>query len=183
MECEELNSLINALGLTATCEFSPKLARGLGIYTGTVFEFFDTQKRISSSLGGGGRYNKIITDFMDNGQQYPAVGLCFGLEPIYAILAKEEQTAPVKVFIVPLGTEVECLKLANKIRNDGVSTLVEMKNKKVKKSFEYANKMGIQYVIVLGSDEIEQGTYTVKNMYTGEQTSLNYDLLIETLKQ
>lgn len=182
-ECNELNNLICKLGLNDVCEFSPKLARGLSIYTGTVFEFFDKEKRISSSLGGGGRYNKIITEFMDNGIEYPAVGLCFGLEPIYAILANEQNEPFVDVFIVPMGTEIECLNLATTLRNNGIKTLIEMSNKKVKKSFEYANKMGIKYVIVVGSNEIESGKFALKNMQTTEQKELNLDEMINVLKQ
>lgn len=178
-ECNELNDLINDLDLSDSCVFSPKLARGLSIYTGTVFEFFDKQNRISSSLGGGGRYNRIITDFMDNGQSYPAVGLCFGLEPIYAILQSQEKTSFVDVFIVPMGTTIECLKLATILRNNNIKTLVEMSNKKVKKSFEYANKMNIKYVIVVGSNEIESGQFALKNMQTGEQVNVTLPEMLE----
>lgn len=178
-ECNELNDLINDLDLSDSCVFSPKLARGLSIYTGTVFEFFDKENRISSSLGGGGRYNRIITDFMDNGQNYPAVGLCFGLEPIYAILQSQEKSSFVDVFIVPMGTTIECLKLATILRNNNIKTLVEMSNKKVKKSFEYANKMNIKYVIVVGSNEIESGQFALKNMQTGEQVNVTLPEMLE----
>lgn len=182
-ECNEFNDLLTKVDLGETAVFSPTLARGLSIYTGTVFEFYDKQKRISSSLGGGGRYDKIITEFIDNGEKYPAVGLCFGLEPIYAILANTKQEQPLDVFIVPMGTEVECLKLANTLRQQGLKVLIEMRNKKVKKSFEYANKIGIKYVIMLGSNEVEAGVYALKNMFTGEQVMLNLPDLIENLKQ
>lgn len=182
-ECNELNEMLKRLNLADTCEFSPKLARGLSIYTGTVYEFFDKEKRITSSLGGGGRYNKIITDFISNGQEYPAVGLCFGLEPIYAILSKEKQDSFVDVFIVPMGTEIECLNLATILRSNGIKTLIEMNNKKVKKSFEYANKTNIKYVIVVGSNEIESGQYALKNMQNGEQISVTLDQMLEILKK
>lgn len=182
-ECNELNEMLKRLNLADTCEFSPKLARGLSIYTGTVYEFFDKEKRITSSLGGGGRYNKIITDFISNGQEYPAVGLCFGLEPIYAILSKEKQDSFVDVFIVPMGTEIECLNLATILRSNGIKTLIEMNNKKVKKSFEYANKTNIKYVIVVGSNEIESGQYALKNMQNGEQINVTLDQMLEILKK
>ena len=181
-ECNELNDIINKLNISSSCEFSPKLARGLSIYTGTVYEFFDKEKRITSSLGGGGRYNKIITEFINNGQSYPAVGLCFGLEPIYAILSKEKQDSFVDVFIVPMGTEIECLNLATVLRDNGIKTLIEMNNKKVKKSFEYANKTNIKYVIVVGSNEIESGQYALKNMQNGEQENVSIEEMLKILK-
>ena len=77
---------IESLGILDKCEFTTTLARGLSIYTGIVFEFYDREKRITSAIGGGGRYDKIITNFMDNGNSYPAIGLSFGLEPIFVIL-------------------------------------------------------------------------------------------------
>lgn len=178
----ELQNLIEKLGLQETCVFSPTLARGLSIYTGTVFEFFDKKGRISSSLGGGGRYDKIITGFMDNGQQYPAVGLCFGLEPIYAILEKNKQENLVDVFIIPMDTQIECLTLASNLRQKGINVLVEMSKRKIKKSFDYANKTGIKYVIVVGSNEIENQVFALKNMQNGEQIEVNFAQMLDILK-
>lgn len=179
----ELENLLNRLNIISSCEFSPTLARGLSIYTGTVFEFFDKNQRISSSLGGGGRYDKIITEFMDNGLSYPAVGLCFGLEPIYSILEKTKQANLVDVFIIPMGTEVECLNLASSLRKNGINVLVEMNKRKIKKSFDYANKTDIKYVIVVGSNEIESGNFALKNMQTGEQIEVDFDKMLEILKK
>lgn len=88
-EVLELNNYINELGLKE-CVFTPYLARGLEIYTGTVWEVFDKDERISSAIGGGGRYDKIITNFINDGNTYPAVGMTFGLVPIYEILSMEE---------------------------------------------------------------------------------------------
>ena len=181
-ELTELQELINKLDMQDTCEFSPTLARGLSIYTGTVFEFFDKQKRISSSLGGGGRYDKIITEFMNNGQEYPAVGLCFGLEPIFALLEKTKQKNLVDVFVIPMGTEVECLKLASSLRASGLNVLLETNKRKVKKSFDYANKVDIKYVIVVGSNELENGRFALKNMQTGEQTDVTLEEMLKILK-
>lgn len=178
----ELQKLLDELNISDDCEFSPTLARGLSIYTGTVFEFFDKDGRIASSLGGGGRYDRIITDFMNNGQNYPAVGLCFGLEPIYAIMSKNEKTSFVDAFIVPMGTHVECLKLATSLRQNGIKTLVELGNKKVKKSFEYANKAGIKYVIIVGSNELESGQFALKNMQTGEQINVSLEQIVKIIK-
>ena len=171
-ECIEIDSYIQKLNLQNVCEFSPTLARGLGIYTGTVFEFFDKEKRITSSLGGGGRYNKIITNFMDNGQEYPACGLSFGLEPIYYILSQKDAPSFVDVLIIPMGTEIDSLKIAESLRNAGVKTVVELSGRKVKKAFDYANKQKIKYVMVVGENEINSAVYYLKNVETGEQVSL-----------
>ena len=181
-ECLELQSYIDSLNLNDKIVFYPKLARGLGIYTGVVYEFFDKQKRITSSLGGGGRYDKIITDFMNNGQEYPAVGLSFGLEPIYEILkSNEEKNNLIDVLIIPMETEMECLKIATKLRNSGINTLIEMNNRKMKKSFAYADKNNIKYVIVVGSNEVENNLYTLKDMETGDQSMDSIEQIIKKI--
>lgn len=182
-EINEINDLINKYNLTDNALFSPTLARGLSIYTGIVFEFFDKKMRITSSLGGGGRYDKIITDFIDDGNTYPACGLSFGLEPIYAIL-KEEITnnSLVDVLIIPMDTEVESMSIATTLRDNGIKVMVEMNKKKLKKSFEFANKTNIKYVIVVGDAEIKENKYTLKDMESGKQELLNIDEIIKNIK-
>ena len=183
-EINEINNLINKYNLEDNTIFSPTLARGLSIYTGIVFEFFDKKMRITSSLGGGGRYDKIITDFIDDGNIYPACGLSFGLEPIYAIL-KEEITdkSLIDVLIIPMDTEVECMSIATTLRDNGIKVMVEMNKRKLKKSFEFANKTSIKYVIVVGENEIKESKYTLKNMLDGIQELLNIEDIINVIKK
>ena len=183
-EINEINDLINKYNLESNTVFSPTLARGLSIYTGIVFEFFDKKMRITSSLGGGGRYDKIITDFIDDGNIYPACGLSFGLEPIYAIL-KEEITdkSLIDVLIIPMDTEVECMNIATTLRDNGIKVMIEMNKRKLKKSFEFANKTNIKYVIVVGENEIKESKYTLKNMLDGIQELLNIEDIINVIKK
>ena len=183
-EINDLNSKLEKLGIKDKTKFTPTLARGLSIYTGTVFEFYDIEERLTCSLGGGGRYNKIITDFISDGNIYPAVGLSFGLEPIYTILKEELSNENlVNTYIIPMGTEVECLKLAETLRKNNINVLVELNKRKIKKCFEYANKENIKYVIVVGSNEIESNNYTIKDMVTGNQYTMNEDELLSFLKE
>lgn len=177
-EIKTLSSYIEKLNLSDNTTFTPTLARGLSIYTSTVFEFFDKKERLTCSLGGGGRYDKIITDFIDDGNIYPAVGLSFGLEPIYTII-KDEMSSDnlIDAYIIPMGTEVESLMLARNLRQNNINVIVEMNNRKLKKCFEYASKENIKYVIVVGSDEIQENMYTIKDMTTSEQLKLPYNEL------
>ena len=177
-EIKILSSYIEKLNLSNNTTFTPTLARGLSIYTSTVFEFFDKKERLTCSLGGGGRYDKIITDFIDDGNIYPAVGLSFGLEPIYTII-KDEMSSDnlIDAYIIPMGTEVESLMLARNLRQNNINVIVEMNNRKLKKCFEYASKENIKYVIVVGSDEIQENMYTIKDMTTSEQLKLPYNEL------
>ena len=181
-ELSEIREYLSNLGIISDTVFSPTLARGLSIYTGIVFEFYDKKKRLTCAIGAGGRYNKIITNFMDNGNLYPAVGLSFGLEPIFVILKEEmERKSLVNVYMVPLDTNIETLKLANKLRDNGVNVLIEMNKKKVGKCFEYAERENIQYVMIIGENEITSGNYKIKDMTKKEEYTLCYDELINLL--
>lgn len=181
-EINELNNKLIALNIQDKTKFTPTLARGLSIYTGTVFEFYDKDLRLTCSLGGGGRYNKIITDFISDGTTYPAVGLSFGLEPIYTILKEElSKENLIDVYIIPMDTELKSLELAETLRKNNIKTLVELNKRKIKRCFEYANKENIKYVIVLGENEINEGIYTLKDMETGEQFKLTESELIQKL--
>lgn len=183
-ELNQVTAYLKKLNLQDNITFDSFLSRGLEIYTGIVFEFKDKLKRLTGSLGAGGRYDKIITNFINDGNTYPACGLSFGLEPIYVILKEEyKNDSLIDYYIVPMNTELESLELANKIRAKGYSVLIEMNNRKVKKSFDFANKENIPYVIVLGENEINTNTITIKNMKEGVQNSINIDEFIESLKK
>ncbi|MDO5569442.1 MAG: histidine--tRNA ligase [bacterium] len=182
-ECLEINNYIKAFGIEDKVIFNPKLARGLGIYTGIVFEFFDKDMRIASSLGGGGRYNKIITEFLDDGKEYPSIGLSFGLEPIYTILnMNNENISSIDVLLVPMGTFEYCLKLAEELRNNNINVLTQLNKRKLGKSFEYADRENIKFVVVVGSDEVEKQIYSIKNMQTKEQFNLSIKDAITLIK-
>lgn len=178
-EIKELNGYLLELGIIDDCKFTPTLARGLSIYTGVVFEFYDKLKRINCAIGAGGRYDKIITNFMDNGEEYPAVGLSFGLEPIFVILKENEKKVRlIDIYMVPFGEEkerVETLKLASKFRSMGYRVLIEMKKKKIGKCFEYADRENIHYVMIIGSDEVNSQVFKIKDM--DEKVEHTYNLL------
>ena len=183
-ELNEVNNYLTALGIIDKCEFTPTLARGLSIYTGIVFEFYDSEKRISSAIGGGGRYDKIITNFMDNGNVYPAVGLSFGLEPIFVILKQViAKTSLVDIYMVPLDTNVETLKLATELRAKGYRVLIEMNKKKIGKCFEYAEKNNVKYVMIIGENEVKSGNYKIKDMVEKVEYTYNLDELIKYLER
>ena len=183
-EIKEINRYLSDLGIIDDCVFTPTLARGLSIYTGLVFEFYDKKQRLTCAIGAGGRYNKIITNFINNGQNYPAVGLSFGLEPIFVILKSElKKKSLVDIYMVPLDTNVETLKLASTLRNNGLNVLIEMNNKKIGKCFEYAERENIKYVMIIGENEIQSNTYRIKDMEKKEEYSFKYDELIKYLKK
>ena len=170
-EIKKLFELLDKLKIANSCVFTPSLARGLNVYTGTVWEVFDASESLKSSLGGGGRYDDIITNFIDNGQKYPAVGISFGLEPISALLSstRGKHLPVVNLLVVPMNTYMESNNFAEAVRFHGVKALV-WTGTKVGKALEYANAAGIPFVTVLGENEIKSGTIKIKNMQTGVET-------------
>lgn len=180
-EIKELFNYINDLNLIE-CRFTPYLARGLEIYTGTVWEVFDEKQRITCALGGGGRYDKIITNFIDDGNTYPSVGISFGIVPICSILEDIENNSLYDLLIIPMNTNIVSLKLANKLREKGVKVIIEMNNRKIKKTLESADKNNIPYVIVLGENEIDSNTIEIKDMIHSSNIKVNIDDIEEICK-
>ena len=174
-ELEELNKYIEELNLGKYVQFSATLARGQEYYTGTIFEVYQKNGEIKSSIGGGGRYDNMIGDFIGNGKKYPAVGISFGLDAIFAILKNNSELNRnnTEVYIIPMQNKVQALKIANMLRKQNINTDIEMNEKKIKKSFEYANKEKIPYVIIVGDEELERENVTLKDMRTGEQKEIS----------
>ena len=144
-ELKELEDLLNALGIKSETKFNPFLARGLDIYTGTVYEIFLKDSTIKSSIGSGGRYDKIIGKFLNSEKDYPAVGISFGLDVIFAALSLKNaaiRKSSTKFFVIPLGTEKECLKIVQSIRRKGYSAQMEMSKRRLRNSLDYVNKEG-----------------------------------------
>ena len=176
-----LDNYLKSLGLEE-CIFTPYLARGLEIYTGTVWEVFDKNKNVTCAIGGGGRYDKIITNFINDGEEYPAVGMSFGLVPIYEILSKKidsNDNSLYDLYIIPMSVneDIEALRLANILRNYGIRVIIEMKKRKVKKCMEWADKKNIPYVAVIGDNEINNKILKIKNMNTGDSLEYSFDSL------
>ena len=177
---EEVNNLYNylsKLNINDICMFDITLARGQNYYTGNVFEVYDKEQRVKGSIAAGGRYDKMIAYFIGDGEEYPTVGISFGLSAIYEILKNkfDNSVSDTNIYIIPMNTESESLVIANKLRDNGYIVEVEMNNRKLKKSLDYANKEGIKYVIIIGSNELETGNIVIKDMINGNniETKIN----------
>ncbi len=180
---EELNNLINyikALNIEEYCIFTSSLARGQDYYTGNVFEVYEANGKLTGAIGGGGRYDKMITEFIDDGEIYPAVGISFGLTSIFELLKNcgdFAKTNTIDIYIIPLGTESYSLSLANKIRELGYKVDIEMTSRKMKKSLDYCNKERIPFVIILGEDEIKNNKFQLKDMFNKNTYEISVDNL------
>lgn len=180
-EINNLNKYLLKLNIEEICLFDVTLARGQNYYTGNVFEVYDKEQRVKGSIAAGGRYDKIIGDFINDNEDYPTVGISFGLSSIYEILkTKINQTnSETDIYIIPMDTESECLAIANNLRNTGYSVEIEMSNRKLKKSLDYVNKQGIRFVIIIGTNELETGQIIIKDMINGKNIKTTIDKLIK----
>jgi histidyl-tRNA synthetase len=172
-ELKELTSYLDFLDINEQCVFNPFLARGLEIYTGTIYEIFLTDGSITSSIGSGGRYDNAIGGLLGTGENISTVGISFGLDVIYAAIMAIQRNvkkgAIVDYYVIPLGTWKEALRVANDLRKKGYIVELEMSGRKVGKLLEKANKEGVRNVIVIGEEEVKKNQYKVKNMETGEE--------------
>lgn len=176
-EIDTLKGYIEKLGYSEICKVDLTLARGQDYYTGNVFEVYDKSGYLTSSIGGGGRYDKMVTEYINDGEVYPAVGISFGLTSIYEILKTRDDfknASDIKFYIIPMGVDMEALSLANTLRSYGYNVDVEMKGRKLKKSLDFANRENIPYVIIVGEDEVKSGKVTVKDMIN--QNNFEIDL-------
>ena len=179
-ELNNLSKMLKSINIDSICIFSSSLARGQNYYTGNVFEVYEKNGKINGSIGAGGRYDKMIGDFINDGNKYPTVGISFGLSSIYELLKDNtefNERSNTDIYIIPLGTEIESLKIANMLRYLDYNVEIEMKNKKLKKSLDYANKEKIPYVIILGEDEIKKRVFCIKDMFNNSNLEIEFDNL------
>ncbi len=185
-ELRTILSLSESLGLGLDIEIDLSLARGLNYYTGAIFEVKARDYAIGS-ICGGGRYDDLTGIFgMPN---VSGVGISFGADRIYDVMVgmelfPEEVNFSTKVMFVNLGEaeQLASLKLMSTLRNAGVATEIYPDTAKMKKQMEYANKRKIPYVVIIGSQELENSAATVKNMVSGEQCSVAFAELAEYIK-
>ncbi len=179
MEIEEL------LAYAKCMEFVPSLARGLSYYTGTIFEIFAPESAVSSSLAAGGRYDSLISNYLGTNKAYPAVGISFGLEPILEILKTKTSFAAkktcIKVYVIPIKTQKECISAAKRLRDAGINTDIDIMARGITKNLEYASVLGIPYVILIGEQELKQGKVKLRDMNSGKEELLNLDSAIKKL--
>lgn len=158
-------------------QLDPSLARGLSYYTGAIMEI--NVPDLAGSLGGGGRYDGLIGMF--GKEQIPACGFSLGLERILVVMDErgmfppeiaESTPADVMVTVWSEDTIAESLKLASELREKGLRVTVYPEPDKFGKQMKYADSINVPYVCVFGESEIAENKVTIKNMKTGEQTTV-----------
>ena len=186
---EELKFVIDnvtKLGLqSANLVFDITLARGLNYYTGCILEVKANDVQIGS-IGGGGRYDDLTSNF--GLKDVSGVGVSFGIDRIYLVMEElalfpDNIDVSIKVMFANFGDDEAafCMPLLKQLRAAGISSELYPTSTKMKKQMTYANNKGVQFVIMVGEDEMESGILSIKNMESGEQNNLNITDLIKKL--
>ena len=164
----------------------PTLARGLGYYTGPVFEAEVTEPKIGS-ISGGGRYDGLVGIFSK--REVPAVGLSLGLDRLVVVMEElglfPDLRSAAKVLVTVYSEELQAdaIRTASSLRQAGIPTqLVLDRVGKIGKQFKQADQAGIPWVIVVGPDDVTAGTVSLKNLSTGDQDNLSLIRAIERIR-
>lgn len=182
-ECRFIFNAIKNFSLQNALELDLTLARGLNYYTGAIFEVKALDVEIGS-ISGGGRYDNLTGIFGMPGVS--GIGISFGADRIYDVLNQlnlypQDANNGISILFLNLGEqEAACsLNLLAQLRKQGVSGELYPDCAKMKKQMSYANARGVRFVAIIGSQEMEQGTVSVKNMETGEQSVMEQAKLSE----
>ncbi|MEG1265624.1 MAG: histidine--tRNA ligase [Myroides sp.] len=179
---------VEELGLkSATLNLDVTLARGLNYYTGAIFEVAAPETVKLGSIGGGGRYDDL-TGIFDAKNKMSGVGISFGLDRIYLVIEElnlfpETVSNVTDVLFLNFGDNEAkyCLKVIRDLREAGVNAELYPDKAKMAKQFQFAEKKGIKYAVIVGETEMQQNIFALKNLHSGEQQNVTLQELQQVL--
>ena len=180
---EQLKSNLDAMGIEYTVD--PGIVRGLDYYTKTAFEFVTTKIGAQGTVCGGGRYDHLVEEI--GGPATPGVGFGLGKERLLLTMeacgVEIPEPAGADVFIAVMGDEAKAagLKLMRELRQNGLAVQMDIMGRNIKNQFKYANRIHASKTVVIGQDELENDSFTIKNMETSEQVTVPMGSLAEEL--
>jgi histidyl-tRNA synthetase len=183
---DQLQDLLNTLQNFEMSNYIINLgiARGLDYYSGMVFEIYVPSLGAQKQICGGGTYNLVETF---GGEKVESTGFAFGFDRLMAALMQnhedENLISVVDVFIAPISdsTRGQSFQIAQKLRNSGLNTEVDLARKKFKKILSYADRLGARKVVLVGERDLQDGKVTIKDMKTGEQELISTDNVVKYL--
>lgn len=183
-ELKKVKSLLEILGVDKeNFEINLKIIRGLDYYTGTVFETILLGDERYGSICSGGRYDNLAENYTAN--ILPGVGISIGLTRLFFVLKeigfidKYKIENKLEYLIVPIGDTMEyCGKVLQYLQSKGYGVSIYFEDDSLKKKMNYANKIGVENVILIGEEEIANNKVKVRNMKSGDDIIINYNLLI-----
>lgn len=187
-ELETVSNYIHSFGVSKeNYQIDLTITRGLDYYTGTVYETFLDDHPEVGSVCSGGRYDDLANHYTK--QKLPGVGISIGLTRLYYQLTEGkiidvEESSLAKVLIIPMDSKLSerAVEIGNTLRTNDIYTQVYLESGKLGKKFNYADRMKVPYVIVVGEEEVKTGKYSLRNMKTGDQESLSIEEIVERLK-
>lgn len=162
------------------------LARGLDYYTGPIFEIIVKTKKEIGSIAGGGRYNNLIESL--GGRPTPATGISLGMERIIEITKTDKlfdlPKTKVKVFVANVDEKVksETIKIAQKLRKEGIFCQTGLMNRNLTKQLEFADGLGVPYTLIVGEKELKEKKFKLKDMKKKTEKKIKLDKIIKLLK-
>ena len=180
---------VDALGIAEYVTYAPRIIRGLDYYTGTVFEAQAITADVNRSIAGGGRYDDLLADV--GGQSLPGVGFALGdmvlsvvLEEL-GLLPPDRDNSPAKVIMTVFdeNTLLASYQLSAEIRRGGISVYTYPTPEKLGKQFKHADRIGARIAVILGPEEIQEGTVAIKDLATREQTNYPRKELLKAIRE
>ncbi|MEG0833883.1 MAG: histidine--tRNA ligase [Christensenellaceae bacterium] len=180
---EQLKQYLSAMDIAYS--INPLIVRGLDYYTKTVFEIISDSIGAQGTVCGGGRYDKLIKQI--GGSDMAGIGFGMGIERLLLVMENEKIEIPkpsiTDIYICTRGEQARLIavKLMQDLRNKGIKADMDHCNRGVKAQFKYADKIGAKKVIVIGEDEIANGTYVVKDMQDGTEQIVSHNELLNLI--
>lgn len=174
---EKLKKYLTNLGIDF--KVNPKIVRGLDYYTKTVFEFVTTEIGAQGTVCGGGRYDGLIEQL--GGQKVPALGFAMGIERLLIVMDKQnsEFLTPrtCDVYFATMGDDAleKAMQISHELREFGYHAEFDLMGRGIKAQMKYANKIGSAFTVVIGDNELENGSVKVKEMETGNEVEIALD--------
>lgn len=180
---DEMRFLFSSAALTSLqIDFDWTLARGLDYYTGAIFEMAPPQQVKVGTIAAGGRYDNLTKTF--GLADMSGMGVSFGLDRLYLVLEEmqlfpKHLTAPIDLMVVQFDPTIiaKLMPLVSRLRQEGLKVMVYPDAARLKKQFNYADKLGIPHVLVVGSEELENGAGLLKDMTSGTQKTVSIETL------
>lgn len=185
-ELAEIIENLEVYGYSSYVTIDLSLARGLDYYTGPIFEISAETTIHVGSVAGGGRYDNLIE--LLGGPPTPATGISLGVDRLVEVLdeARMLPSAPTltQLFVAYVNPNMkqEALRLAEKLRLEGLRVEVDLMGRKLDRQLKYADAKGIPYVLIVGPEELKQGVYKLRDMKSRSESLVGLQDLIQILK-
>uniref|UniRef100_A0A7J2TKH3 Histidine--tRNA ligase n=1 Tax=Archaeoglobus fulgidus TaxID=2234 RepID=A0A7J2TKH3_ARCFL len=175
---EKLSDLLESLGVKHKLNFG--IARGLDYYTGIVFECYARGLGAQKQICGGGSY-ELAQIF--GGERTPATGFAIGFDRVCELFSWNSERKKVVVIVNFPGFEKNAFELAMKLREAGMTAVVDVMERSLKKQLSYANDINADYAVIIGESEVRGNVFKVKNLKTGEQLDVKAEEITTFLSE